>query len=630
MNPFISLQMRLFTALCCAFLMTACGSSGSGNNKAPTEGTQPNAAVVSANITTKALNLSWPQVSNANDYHVYMDRDGNSGFTDVSGSLTGTSFSLPLAVHATDWQNARFMVEACNSAGCTPSIDTYIDGNVIDAIGYIKAATNDSNAVFGFGLAISADGSTLAVGAPKQDYNTDSGAESGAVFIFSAMDNVWAYETMISNPSTDLGAGDRFGYTVALSQDGSTLAIGAPFEDGSSTGATSGPLLYDLPDNNTAQDSGAAYVYVRENDAWALQSYFKASNTNTLDYFGLRVALANDGSRLAVGVPYESSNASGIDGDEADNSTKLAGAVYVFVQSDAALETPWIQEAYIKPSTASRKDLDCFSPLPPGIECTEISASRFGYGLAFANNGNTLAIGAPGNSSAIAGINGDETDIEAKSSGAVSILTFADNAWQHTAFIKASNPDIDDEFGYSLAFAADGNTLVVGAPYEDGNGSGLNSDTQSDNTEEDAGAAYTFSLSGGQWSQQDYIKATYTNDGDYFGWNIALSGDGATLAIGSPRDDSNALGVGATGGDGNAENAGAVYTYRLVSQAWQTLSYVKASNTNAGDTFGRTLALSYSGDTLAITASGEDSNAEGIGGDQSNNDSENAGAVYLY
>lgn len=623
-----TVQLRLITALCSVFLITACGG-GSGDNQVAA-GVRPNAPVVTADVSTKSLNLTWTIDSNAEHYKVYTDNNGSSGFTDVSGNLTGDTFSVPLAVHTIDWQNARFMVEACNATGCTPSTNIYVDGSVIDAIGFIKAGANDSNSAFGFGLAISADGSTLAVGAPKHDAYIDSGSESGAVFLFSSQDNEWTYDATINNPSSDAGTNDRFGYSLALSGDGSTLAIGAPFEDGGSTGINTSPSSVDLPDSNTKIDSGAAYLYTLSDSGWEYSAYVKASNADKQDYFGLRVALSTNGERLAVSAPYEASNSAGVNANESNNSIVLAGAVYVFAYSDAATLNPWIQEAYIKPNTASQKDLPCFNPRPPNTSCIETSPARFGYSLAFASNGSTLAIGAPGDNSAIAGINGNEANIEAKDSGAVSILQFTDSAWQHTAFIKASNPNIDDEFGYALGFAADGATLVVGAPYEDGNGSGTNSATQDNNDRENTGAAYTFSFDGSQWTQQDYLKATNTETGDYFGWDVALSGDGETLAIGSPRDDSNAIGVSATGDDNDAENAGAAYVYTRANQAWEFMSYVKASNTNSGDTFGRTVALSHNGSTLAVAATGEDSNAEEVGGEQNNNENENSGAVYLY
>jgi hypothetical protein len=73
-----------------------------------------------------------------------------------------------------------------------------------------------------------------------------------------------------------------------------------------------------------------------------------------------------------------------------------------------------------------------------------------------------------------------------------------------------------------------------------------------------------------------------------------------------------------------------VYVFSRSGSTWSQQAYVKASNTEAFDSFGASVALSADGNTLAVGALYEDSNATGIGGDQTNNSASNAGAVYLY
>src|SRR6202166_1125841 len=82
-------------------------------------------------------------------------------------------------------------------------------------------------------------------------------------------------------------------------------------------------------------------------------AYLKASNTKANDHFGNGgtleghgVALSGDGTTLAVGAPYESSAAKGINGNQDDHSLYSAGAVYVFIRRNNA----WSQQAYIKAS----------------------------------------------------------------------------------------------------------------------------------------------------------------------------------------------------------------------------------------------------------------------------------------
>ncbi|MEZ9699548.1 FG-GAP repeat protein, partial [Vibrio sp. 10N.286.45.F3] len=95
-------------------------------------------------------------------------------------------------------------------------------------------------------------------------------------------------------------------------------------------------------------------------------------------------------------------------------------------------------------------------------------------------------------------------------------------------YIKASNPGSGDDFGYSVALSSDGNTLAVGAPREDSNGTGANS-----------GAVYLFRYRASTWTQEAYIKASNTDSDDYFGTSVALSSDGNTLAVGADSEDSN-------------------------------------------------------------------------------------------
>jgi len=122
------------------------------------------------------------------------------------------------------------------------------------------------------------------------------------------------------------------------------------------------------------------------------------------------------------------------------------------------------------------------------------------------------------------------------------------------------------------------------------------------------------------FAQEAYIKASNTDAIDEFGGSVALSGDGNTLAVGAEFEDSAATGVNGDQTDNNAPNAGAVYVYtRDISDVWTQQAYVKASNTDADDAFGRSVALSGDGDTLAVGAHQESSAATGVNGDQADN-----------
>ena len=74
--------------------------------------------------------------------------------------------------------------------------------------------------------------------------------------------------------------------------------------------------------DNSASDTGAAYVFTRTSGTWSQQAYLKASNTGAGDHFGTAVAISGD--TVAVGASNEDSNATGVNGDQADNSRSSA------------------------------------------------------------------------------------------------------------------------------------------------------------------------------------------------------------------------------------------------------------------------------------------------------------------
>src|SRR5690606_32279330 len=133
-------------------------------------------------------------------------------------------------------------------------------------------------------------------------------------------------------------------------------------------------------------------------------------------------------------------------------------------------------------------------------------------------------------------------------------------------------------------------------------------------------ATYTLHITRGA-DATAYIKASNTGSGDSFGTNVALSADGRTLAVGASNEDSDASGVGGDEANDDALGSGAVYVFVRGASGWSQQAYLKASNAESSDGFGRSVALSHDGNTLAVGASGEDSNATGTSGSgQDNND----------
>jgi hypothetical protein len=130
------------------------------------------------------------------------------------------------------------------------------------------------------------------------------------------------------------------------------------------------------------------------------------------------------------------------------------------------------------------------------------------------------------------------------------------------AYGKASNTSIRDNFGYSVAVSGD--TLAVGAAYEDSATRGVDG-PQSDDRATDSGAVYVFRRMGTAWQQEAYLKASNCGAGDGFGYSMTLSGD--SLTVGAVYEDSAAQGVDGSQDDNAATDSGAVYVFRRTGTA---------------------------------------------------------------
>jgi len=254
------------------------------------------------------------------------------------------------------------------------------------------------------------------------------------------------------------------------------------------------------------------------------------------------------------------------------------------------------------------------APAPSWKQAASVTASnkgegdQFGFALALSRDGNTLAVGAPLESSSATGINGKQADDSAFSSGAVYVYTRTGSGWSQQVYVKASNTGVNDQFGYAVALSADGNTMAVSAVYEDSGAKGINGN-QADNALSESGAVYVFTRTQNSWSQQAYIKSSNPGekeDGDTFGFTVSLSGDGNTLAVGAPSEDSAATEINGNQADNSASGAGAAYVFVRSGSTWTQQAYVKSPTGRANALFGYSVSLDNSGNTLAAGAFDED------------------------
>jgi hypothetical protein len=387
---------------------------------------------------------------------------------------------------------------------------------------YLKAHQVTASDQFGYSVAVSGD--TVVVGAYQEDSSTtgvngtpnESASDAGAAYVFVRSGTTWSQQAYLK--ADQVTAGDLFGGSVAVSGD--TVVVGASSEDSSTTGVNSTA-------NELASNAGAAYVFVRSGTTWTQQAYLKSSNTGANDSFGTSVAVSGD--TVVVGAISEDSGTTGVNSTP-DESASGAGAAYVFARSGTA----WSQQAYLKAHQVTTYD-------------------QFGHAVAV--SGDTVVVGAYGEDSSTTGVTVNGTPNEsADLAGAAYVFVRSGTTWTQQAYLKASQVTAFDLFGTSVAVSGD--TVVVGANYEDSSTTGVNS-TPNDSAA-NPGAAYVFVRSGTTWTQQAYLKASQVTADDNFGFSVAVSGD--TVVVGAYFEDSSTTGVNSTA-DERASNSGAVFVF---------------------------------------------------------------------
>ena len=359
-------------------------------------------------------------------------------------------------------------------------------------------------------------------------------------------------------------------------------------------------------------------------------AYLTASNTEGSDHFGCggslpghtgnAVAISGDGNTIAIGAPHESSGARGINGNQLDNSTYNAGAVYVYARRRGAL----MQQAYIKASNTGRKG-----------EGDDIEGDQFGFSIAVSGDGNTLAAGAISEDSVAKGLNGAQQNDAASSAGAVYVFTRAGSAWSQQAYVKSANNEAGDLFGYGVALSANGSSMAVAAYDEDGSGRSVN--PADDNGNNGTGAIYAFERATGAWRQTGYFKGSRSQRNDALGYAVTMSADGNTIAAGAGEEGCLVGGVNPQGCDAEtfpshlaAGSVGAVYVWTKAGNTWREQAFLKPAAPDIEDWFGVRLALSADGNALVVGASMEDGAAAGVNGREDDDSAQDSGAAYLF
>ncbi len=361
-------------------------------------------------------------------------------------------------------------------------------------------------------VAVSGDGGTALVASPNY-----SGAR-GRVTVFMRVGTTWSQQTHLL--AGDASVGDSFGYRVALSANGNTALISAPYKTAS---------------------SGAAYVFTRTGATWAQTGILTAPIIAANEQFGAGVALAADGATAAVGIPRR-----GV------GMVAQAGAVQLFTRSGntyaagAALALSDAQE-YDTLGAALALSADG-GVLVAGVEVranntgatyaftrggggaytaqslalpTATPYASFGRSVAVSGDGATALVGEPGRTT-----NG-------RTNAGAAYQFNRDGGGTYGTAITLASPDAGafDAFGSAVALSGDGTTAAVSAP-------GYNSNVGRVSVASRTGAAFAIVQTIGR----GYMPGSPPD----FGASLALSTSGTTAVIGAP---------------GRATNTGGAYVF---------------------------------------------------------------------
>ncbi len=285
----------------------------------------------------------------------------------------------------------------------------------------------------------------------------DRGEDAGAVFAFEREANTWLQKQILT--AIDAKAGDAFGQSIALTSR--FLIIGAPHSDA------------------PHKDSGAAYVYEREKDAWQFQSKLTAKDGASGDLFGISVAI--DGDTVLVGA------------DLNDEQAEEAGAVYAYTYDGKE----WNHQAKLMANDGDKTDI---------------------FGVRVALFGDTALISARRDD--IVGVG--------KDAGSAYIFERTKGKWVQAQKLVAPDGEADDRFGRGVALNKE--TALISAMHHDAIG-------------KNAGALYVFKKQQGQWRYTSKMVAHDGMPEDRFGWNLALSNNTALIATPHRDDKGNGSGT---------------------------------------------------------------------------------------
>ena len=524
------------------------------------------AATLGADI--KQLLFDWEPAAGATYYQLYVRYSGSPRYVPFGERLaaSATHLTVPIAGHLFPWGGTSgqplYILGACNSAGCTSSSPMDSGRIRVATVGYIKASNTDADDEFGGNLTLSKDGYTLAVAASGEASSAtgvngnqadNSSQSSGAVYVFRRRGNAWQQEAYlkpgVNQPGGNFGRDIWTNYrTVALSPDGSTLAVGAPAQSVGGVGA-----------------AGAVYIFRRVQNTWSLVQTLHPTTPAENGWFGHSVDMSDDARTIKV----DSTRAT-------DDEGNLDISTHIFLNEETGT---WAHVKTLEPfhpgdrCHSSRLDglgqtlvSSCFGG-PTGVRVVTLKGAGrtwvHVHDLPRSMPASTIVTRQP------IALNVDSTWmalLEDEARNAVGVFHWNGTRWARAAGLpggRFGEPPGSANWGADLALSDDGRLLAIGDPSAREGGGGVWPTSSGSPNLPITGAVYVYQrgASLNTWTLRNVVKSPNPQQADAFGLSISLSASGRTLAVGARDEDSNARGVDGDQTNNSASKAGAAYLY---------------------------------------------------------------------
>jgi hypothetical protein len=516
-----------------------------------TQTVRPAAPFITVGANIKELVFDWEPVAGAVNYRL-MANTGARGYFEPVGDRIPASRSraaVAVPVHVQEWWTRRYLVLACNLAGCTRSNEVQPTDQMLDAIGYLKASNTGALDGLGAQVALSADGSTLAVSADGESGASNSAPDTGAVYIYRRNGRKWTQEALLRTADglagTRLGGGSPLAFRhMGLSANGSTLAVGAPTRD--SAGHA---------------NAGMVFVFQRAADnRWSETAQFSASPAIANDYFGYSVDVSSDGTVIKASSLYPQGGAGTPEGrthiwNWTGSFWDYSGAIAPHYAGDRCPTTRMTADARLLVFA-------CRTPAGEGRLVTHRRVAEKLWSrvadqtyLWFENP--NMAVTYDGSMLAV------HARHQYVPEGGLAIYLRENFTWKPDAhWIPPTSPGFNG-WGHALEFSRHGEYLAVGDPTMHASGAGVSEGWTSSFPAD--GTVMILKRRPGSIPEHYFfrmVKASNPGDLDRFGESVAFGGpEGFYLAVGAPGEDSNATGVDGDQLNDGAQNAGAAYLY---------------------------------------------------------------------